>query len=156
MEMLKARAGLFITHIPYRGGAPAITDVIANVLPMMFINFDAALPYVKAGRLRAIAMTGTQRSAQLPDVPTVAEAGFPGFAAESWTGISGPAGLPREVVMRINAELHKLLALADVRERLTTLGLEPVGGTPEEMTAFVAAEVAKWGKVITAAGAKVD
>ena len=156
MEMLKARAGLFITHIPYRGGAPAITDVMANVLPMMFINFDAALPYVKAARLRAIAMTGTQRSAQLPDVPTVAEAGYPGFAAESWTGISGPAGLPRDVVMRINAELLKVLALTDVRERLTTLGLEPVGGTPEEMTVFVAAEVAKWGKVITAAGAKVD
>ncbi|MBL8384036.1 MAG: tripartite tricarboxylate transporter substrate binding protein [Burkholderiales bacterium] len=156
MEMLKTRAGLFITHIPYRGGNPAITDVMANVLPMMFINFDAALPHVKAGRLRAIAMTGTRRSAQLPEVPTVAESGFPGFAAESWTGLSGPAGMPREVVARLNAEMQKLAQLPDVRERLTGLGLEPVPGTSEDMTGFVRAEVEKWGQVVKASGARVD
>ena len=156
MEMLKTRAGLFMTHIPYRGGGPAITDVMANVIPMMFINFDAALPYVKAGRLRAIAMTGTRRSAALPDVPTVAESGFPEFAAESWTGLSGPANLPAEVVVRLNAEMHKVLQMPDVKERLTTLGLEPALVSPADMTAFVRSEVDKWGKVIKAAGAKVD
>ena len=155
-EMLKTRAGVFITHIPYRGGNAALTDVMAGVLPMMFINFDAALPHVKAGKLRALAMTGSRRSAQLPDVPTVAESGFPGFAAESWTGLSGPAGLPRDVVARLNPEMHKAMQAPEVRERLTWLGLEPAPGTPEEMTVFVRSEVEKWGKVIKAAGAKVD
>lgn len=156
MEMLKTRAGIFIVHIPYRGGGPAITDVMAGQIPMMFINFDAALPYVKAGRLRALAMTGSTRSAQLPEVPTVMESGYPEFAAESWTGLSGPAGLPREVTARLNTEMQKAIALADVRERLAGLGLEPVPGSAEQMTAFVRAEVDKWGKVIKASGAKVD
>lgn len=156
MEMLKTRAGLVITHVPYKGGGPAISDVISGQVPMMFINFDAALPHVKSGRLRALAMTGTKRSAQLPDVPTVAESGFADFAAESWTAISGPPGLPPEIVVRINAELQKAMLAPDVRDRLTALGLEPAGMTPEQMTAFVRSEVEKWGAVVKAAGAQVD
>lgn len=156
MEMLKTRADIFITHIPYRGGGPAITDVMSGQIPMMFINFDAALPYVKAGRLRALAMTGSRRSAQLPDVPTVMEVGFPEFAAESWTGLSGPANLPKDVLARLNGEMQKVLQMPDVKERLTGLGLESVPGTSEEMTALVKVEVEKWGRVIKAAGAKVD
>ena len=156
MEMLKARAGIFITHIPYKGGAPAITDVMAGQLPMMFINYDLALPYVKAGRLRALAVTSPKRTAQLPDVPTVAESGFPDFAAESWTGIGGPANLPRDVTTRINAEMQKALAMKDVKERLTGFGLDPVFGTPEDATTYVKAEVAKWAPVVKTSGAGVD
>ena len=156
MEMLKSAAGLQITHVPYKGGGPAIADVMAGHVPMMFINFDAALPYVQAGKLRALAMTGTERSPALPDTPTVAETGYANFAAESWTGVSGPAKMPAAIVARLNAEIVKAVQSPDVKERLTKLGLTPVLDTPQQMTAFVAAEVEKWGKAVKASGAQVD
>jgi tripartite-type tricarboxylate transporter receptor subunit TctC len=156
MEMLKSAAGLDITHIPYKGGGPAITDVMAGHVPMMFINFDAALPYVQAGKLRALAMTGTERSPALPDTPTVAESGYPNFAAESWTGVSGPPKMPAAVVARLNAEIVKAVQTPEVTEKLSGLGLTPVLYTPRQMTDFVAAEVEKWGRAVKASGAQVD
>lgn len=156
MEMLKVAAGLQITHVPYKGGGPAIADVMAGHVPMMFINFDAALPYVQAGKLRALAMTGTERSSALPDVPTVAETGYADFSAESWTGVSGPPKMPAAIVSRLNAEIIKAVQSPEVRQRLSTLGLTPVLATPEQMTAFVVAEVEKWGRAVKASGAQVD
>lgn len=156
MEMLKVAAGLQITHVPYKGGGPAIADVMAGHVPMMFINFDAALPYVQAGKLRALAMTGTERSSALPDVPTVAETGYADFSAESWTGVSGPPKMPAAIVSRLNTEIVKAVQSPEVRQRLSTLGLTPVLATPEQMTAFVGAEVEKWGRAVKASGAQVD
>jgi tripartite-type tricarboxylate transporter receptor subunit TctC len=156
MEMLKSAAGIAITHIPYKGGGPAITDVMAGHVPMMFINFDAALPYVQSGKLRALAMTGTERSPALPEAPTVAESGYPNFAAESWTGVSGPAKMPAAIVTRLNAEIVKAVQAPDVAEKLSKLGLSAVLQSPAEMTAFVAAEVEKWGTAVKASGAQVD
>jgi tripartite-type tricarboxylate transporter receptor subunit TctC len=156
MEMLKSAAGLEITHIPYKGGGPAIADVMAGHVPMMFINFDAALPHVQAGKLRALAMTGEERSPALPDTPTVAESGFADFSAESWTGVSGPPKMPAAIVSRLNAEIVKAVQAPDVKERLSKLGLAPVLFSPPQMTAFVAGEVEKWGKAVKASGAQVD
>jgi tripartite-type tricarboxylate transporter receptor subunit TctC len=156
MEMLKSAAGLEITHIPYKGGGPAITDVMAGHVPMMFINFDAALPYVQAGKLRALAMTGTERSPALPETPTVAESGYADFSAESWTGVSGPPKMPGPIVERLNTEIVKAVQAPDVKERLAKLGLTPVLYSPRQMADFVAAEVEKWGKAVKASGAQVD
>ena len=156
MEMLKSAAGVFITHIPYRGGAPAMLDLMSGQVPMMFINFDSAVPHVKAGKMRAIAVTSLTRRAALPDVPTVAESGFPGFEAESWTGISGPPGMPADVTAKINAAMLKAVQLPDVKERFAGLGLDAAPGTPAQMKAFVKNEVEKWGKAVRASGATVD
>ncbi len=156
MEMLKSAAGVYITHIPYRGGAPAMLDLMSGQVPMMFINFDSALPHVKAGKMRALVVTSLTRRAALPEVPTVAQSGFPGFEAESWTGISGPPGMPADVVTRINAAMLRAVQLPDVRERFASLGLDAAPGTPEQMKAFVRNEVTKWGKAVRSSGAKVD
>ena len=156
MEMLKSAAGVYITHIPYRGGAPAMLDLMSGQVPMMFINFDSALPHVKAGKMRALAVTSLTRRAALADVPTVAESGFPGFEAESWTGISGPPGMPADVVAKINAAMLRAVQMPDVRERFAGLGLDAAPGTPEQMKAFVKNEVTKWGKAVRSSGAKVD
>ena len=156
MEMLKTAAGVFITHIPYRGGAPAMLDLMSGQVPMMFINFDSAVPHVKSGKMRALAVTSLTRRAALPDVPTVAEQGFPGFEAESWTGISGPPNMPADIVAKINAAMQKVVQLPDVRERFAGLGLDAAPGTPGQMKAFVKNEVEKWGKAVRASGAQVD
>ena len=123
---------------------------------MMFINFDSALPHVKSGKMRALAVSSLRRRAALPDVPTVAESGFAGFEAESWTGISGPPGMPADVVAKINAAMLKVVQLPDVSERFASLGLDAVPGTPEQMKAFVRNEVDKWGKAVRVSGARVD
>lgn len=156
MELLKSAAKVYITHIPYRGGAPAMLDVMSGQVPMMFINFDSALPHVKAGKMRAIAVTSLTRRAALPEAPTVAESGFAGFEAESWTGISGPPNMPTDVVEKINAAMLRVVQLADVKERFAGLGLDAAPGTPAQMKAFVKNEVAKWGRAVRASGATVD
>ena len=156
MELLKSAARVYITHIPYRGGAPAMLDVMSGQVPMMFINFDSALPHVKSGKMRAIAVTSLTRRATLPEAPTVAESGFPGFEAESWTGISGPPHMPTDVVEKINAAMLRVVQLPDVKERFAGLGLDAAPGTPAQMKAFVKNEVEKWGKAVRASGATVD
>ncbi|PHY06714.1 MAG: ABC transporter substrate-binding protein [Alcaligenaceae bacterium] len=156
MEMLKSAADLNITHIPYKGGAPAMLDLMSGQVPMMFINFDSAVPHVKSGKMRAIAVTSLTRRSALPGVPTVAESGFPGFEAESWTAISGPPNMPANLVARINEVLLRISKMPDVLEKFEALGLEASPLKPEAMKLFIVQEVEKWGKAVRASGAKVD
>jgi tripartite-type tricarboxylate transporter receptor subunit TctC len=156
MEMLKSAADLNVAHIPYKGGAAAMLDLMAGQVPMMFVNFDSAVPHVKAGKMRAIAVTSLTRRQALPDVPTVAESGFPGFEAESWTAISGPPNMPAALVLRINELLIRIAQMPDVREKFAALGLEASLLKPDAMKQFVKQEVDKWGKAVRASGATVD
>jgi len=135
-------------HVPYKGSGPALTDLIGGQVQLMFANLTAALPAVKPGRLRALAVTGRQRSTAAPELPTVMEAGVPGYVVISWFGLFAPAATPRDIVMRLNKEIAMATRSADVRERLATEGAEPSATTPEEFGAFVKSEVAQWGKVI--------
>ena len=156
MEMLKSAADLNVAHIPYKGGAAAMLDLMAGQVPMMFVNFDSAVPHVKSGKMRAIAVTSLTRRQALPDVPTVAESGFPGFEAESWTAISGPPNMPAALVLRINEILIRIAQMPDVREKFAALGLEASLLKPDAMKQFVKQEVDKWGKAVRASGATVD
>jgi tripartite-type tricarboxylate transporter receptor subunit TctC len=155
-EMFKMTARLNMLHVPYRGSAPAINDLLGGQVQSMFDNTPSALPHVRGGKLRAIAITSAQRSPLLPDVPTLAESGFPGFDVQSWFGLAAPAGTPRPVVNRINAELSKVLASPDVRERLVNLAATPSPGTPEAFRSFAAAEVKRWRDVVKLSGAKAE
>lgn len=155
-EMFKMIAKLNMLHVPYRGSAPAINDLLGGQVQSMFDNTPSALPHVRGGKLRAIAITSAQRSSLLPDVPTVAESGFPGFDVQSWFGLAAPAGTPRPVVDRLNVELGKVLANPDVRQRLVNLAATPAPGTPEQMRSFAAAEVKRWHDVVKLSGAKAE
>lgn len=155
-EMFKMIANLNMLHVPYRGSAPAVNDLLGGQVQSMFDNMPSALPHVRAGKLRAIAITSAQRSALLPDVPSMAESGFPGFDVQSWFGLSAPAGTPRAVVDRVNAELGKVLASPDVRERLVNLAATPSHGTPEQFRNFAASEVKRWQDVVKQSGAKAE
>ncbi len=155
-EMFKMVAKVKMTHVPYRGSAPAVTDLLGGHVESMFDNAPSAMPNVRGGKLRAIAVTSLQRSPLLPDVPTVAESGYPGFDVQSWFGLAAPAGTPKPIVDRLNAELGKLLANADVRKVLIDLGATPAPDTPDEFRAFIGAEVAKWHDVVKTAGVKAE
>ncbi|QSI28799.1 tripartite tricarboxylate transporter substrate binding protein [Variovorax sp. RKNM96] len=155
MEMLKSDAGVDITHVPYKGSAPAVSDLLAGQVQMMVDGLPSALPHVKAGKLRAIALTSLRRSPSLPDLPTIAET-YPGFYADAWSGLFAPKGTPQPVVDKLSAEVQRILKLPDVREKLAALGAEPVGSTQAEFTAHVKREIDKWAKVVKASGAKVD
>jgi tripartite-type tricarboxylate transporter receptor subunit TctC len=156
MEMLKSAAGIYMVHIPYRGSAPAVADLIGGQVQVMMDGLPSALPHVKAGRLRALAVTSQKRSAAAPDLPTIAESGYPGFYADAWSGLFAPKGTPKPVIDKLAAETRRILALAEVRERLSGLGAEPVGSTPAEFARHVETEIAKWARVVKASGAKVD
>jgi tripartite-type tricarboxylate transporter receptor subunit TctC len=147
-ELFKAMAGVDMTHIAYKGTAPAMADLVAGQVHLSFSSPLTALPHVKSGRLRALGVTGLERSKLMPDVPTIAEAGVPGYEVISWFGFLAPAGTPRPIVQKLHAEMAKSLSLPDVRERLGNVGLEIVASTPEQMRAFVKADIAKWAKVI--------
>ena len=155
MEMFKRDAGIFMVHIPYRGSAPAVADLIGGQVQVMMDGLPSALPHVKAGRLRALALTSQKRSPATPDLPTIAES-YPGFYADAWSGLFAPRGTPRAVVDKLANETRRILALPDVRERLAGLGAEPVGSTPPEFSAHVQREIAKWAQVVKASGAKAD
>jgi tripartite-type tricarboxylate transporter receptor subunit TctC len=156
-ELFKARNGIFMTHIPYRGSGPAMTDLLAGNMDVMFDNLPSAMPHIKAGNLKAFAVTSAVRSEALPDVPTVAEAGkLPGFEASSWFGLLAPAGTPADVVNRLQQETAKALNLPAVKERLLAQGAIPSGNTPAEFAALIDAEIKKWEAVVKASGAKVD
>jgi tripartite-type tricarboxylate transporter receptor subunit TctC len=156
MELFKSMAGVQITHIPYKGSAPAVTDLLGGQVMVMFDNVPNVLPQVKAGKLRALATSGSSRSALAPDVPTVAEAGVPGYEVMVWFGLVAPAGTPREVVQKLNAEVTKILAMPDVRERFLAQGVEPVGSTPEQFGEHIRSQMAKWSKVVQDAGVKAE
>ena len=155
MEMLKSEAGVDIAHVPYKGSAPAVSDLLAGQVQMMVDGLPSALPHVKAGKLRAIALTSLRRAPSLPDLPTIAET-YPGFYADAWSGLFAPKGTPQPVVDKLSAEVQRILKLPDVREKLTALGAEPVGSTQAEFTAHVKREIDKWAKVVKTSGAKVD
>jgi tripartite-type tricarboxylate transporter receptor subunit TctC len=156
-ELFKARNGIFMTHIPYRGSAPAMADLLGGATDVMFDNLPSAMPHIKQGTLKAFAVTSAVRSASLPELPTIAEAGaLPGFEASSWFGLLAPAGTPPEVVNRLQQETAKALNLPATQERLLSLGAIPSGNTPAEFTQLIAAEIAKWAPVVQASGAKVD
>jgi len=155
-EMLKSSARIDIVPVPYKGTVPAIIDVISGQAQLMFAVMQGGLPHVQAGKLRAVAVTGSKRSAALPDVPTITEAGFPGADFITWNGVHVPAKTPKATIAKLNAELDRLLKLADVRERMQTLGLDPVGGTPEAFAAFVKADIARWAKVIKESGIRAE
>ncbi len=155
-EIFKMTAKLNMLHVPYKGSAPAISDLLGGQVDSMFDNTPSALPHVRGGKLRAIAITSAQRSGLLPDVPTLAESGFPGFDVQSWFGISAPAGTPQAIVSRFNTELGKALASPDVRERLVNLAATPSHGTPEQFRSFKASEVKRWQEVVKLSGAKAE
>ena len=155
-ELFNTLAGVKMQHIPYKGRAQAIPDLLGGRISMIFDNMPSALPLVKSGELRAIAVTSAKRSPAAPQIPTLAESGLPGFEATSWFALFAPAGVPRELQMRINAETLRVLSMPDVKEKLATLGLEPAPGTPEQLATLVQSEMTKWAKVVKESGAKPD
>ena len=156
MELLKSDARLFIVHIPYRGFPPAVTDLLSGNIQAMFAIIPAVLPQVKAGKLRALAVTGLMRSALAPEVPSVAELGYAQLESLAWIGLLAPAGLPDEILKRINAETVKAMRAPDTLESLGRQGFDVAAGTPAELAAWIRAEQAKWSKVIRASGATAD
>jgi tripartite-type tricarboxylate transporter receptor subunit TctC len=148
--------GTSITHIPYKGSAPAVTDLLAGQVDMMFDNTPNVLPHVRAGKLKAIAVSSKTRSSLAPEVPTLDEAGVPGYDVTVWFGILTVAGTPRDIVQRLNTGIVKILTSAEVRERFGKSGVDVVAGTPEQFSAFLKSEVARWAKVVQDANIKAD
>lgn len=155
-ELLKSVTGIAITHIPHKGAAPALTDLLAGQVSMLFNNPLTALPQMKAGKARGLAVTTAQRSNAAPDLPTLSEAGVPNVEVGSWFALLAPAATPREIVGRLHAETVKLLAAPDVKSRLEADGAEPVGNSSDELAVYIKAEAAKWGKVVRAAGLRME
>ena len=155
-EMLKLQAGIDMVHVPYKGGGAVINDLIGGQVALTFATLPSVMPYVKAERLRAVAMTTTKRWPGLPAVPTIAESGFPGFEISTWIGLLAPAGTPKDVVDKLHAEVVRILKLPDVRERFDGLGMEPVGDTPAQFALYIRSELAKYAKVVKASGARAE
>ena len=156
MELFKTMTGTFMTHIPYKGSAPVVTDLIGGQVDIMFDNLPNVIQHVKGGRMKALAVSGGKRSPLAPEVPTVAEAGVPGFEVTVWFGLLAPAGTPREIVQRLNAESTKIINSPDVTDRFVKQGVEPRTGTPEQFGDLVKSEVVRWAKVIKDAGIRAD
>ena len=150
-ELLNRSAGVDMVHVPYKGSGQAVIDLLGGQVQSMFSGMSSVMQHIKAGKLRALAVTGAQRSPAVPDVPTIAESGFPGFAATAWYGVLATAGTPRPVVTRLHAEIVQALGLPDVKERLNNVGFELAGTTPDEFAAFIKSEIAKWTKVVRTA-----
>jgi tripartite-type tricarboxylate transporter receptor subunit TctC len=155
-ELLKMLTGVRMTHVPYKGGGPAMIDLVAGQISMMIEPIPSALPQVRAGKVRALAVTTPRRSSALPDLPTVAEAGVPGYDLTIWLGLFAPAGTPREVIAKLNAELGRALNTVDMRDRLAQQGVEAQVETPEAFGAYVNDEISRWGKVVRDSGMKLD
>jgi tripartite-type tricarboxylate transporter receptor subunit TctC len=155
-ELFKATAGIDIVHVPYKGTGQALTDLVGGQVQMMMSSLLPAMPQVKAGRLRALAVTSAKRTPVLPDLPTIAESGMPGFETTSWHGILVPARTPKTIAARLHDELVKMLAQPDVRARFTSEGIDAIGNTPQEFAAYIRSETVKYAKVIQQAGIKAD
>jgi len=155
-ELFKLMANVDMLHVPYKGGPPAIADLISGQVNMMFINMPTGITHVRSGKAKIIAVSSIKRVSQLPDVPTVDQAGVKGFETSAWSGLYAPAGTPADIINRLNAEVVKILKQPSVREQLMAQGAEPVGDTPEEFSRFTLAEISKWAKIIKISGAKVD
>ncbi len=155
-ELLKQRAGIDMVHVNYKGSGPALTDVMAGFVQIMFENLPSALPYIKAGKLKVLAVTGKDRSPILANVPTLAESGFPGFDMVSWQGLVAPAATPKAIIDKLNAELARVLKTPEMREKMFGLGTEVVANTPEQFAQYIRDETAKWSKIVKAAGIKLE
>lgn len=155
-ELFKAMAGVNLLHVPYKGTGQAVTDLLAGHVNLMFAPAQTVMPYVQAGRLRALAVTGAKRSETLPNLPTVAESGLPGYAAVGWFGLLAPAATPKAVVARASADVNRVLALREVRERILALGSEVSGNTPDEFARFIREDQAKWAKLMREQGIKTE
>ncbi len=155
-ELFKSLTGIEMTHVPYKGGGPMVTDLVGGTVQLVIADQANLMPFVKDGKLRALAVASPQRSALYPDLPTIAESGVPGFQATAWNGLAGPAGLPPDVVKRVHDAFAKVMAMPDVRKRLVAGGLDPVGDSPEAFGRFIRAEIATWTKVSRSVGAHVD
>jgi tripartite-type tricarboxylate transporter receptor subunit TctC len=155
-EMLKVMAGLDMTHIPYKGNPQAVTDLMAGQIELMITNMPSVIPYIQSGRLRALAVTTKARSPALPDLPTMEEAGLPGYESSAWFGLVSPAAVPRDIVSKLNAEVMRIVGLEDVKRNLASQGAYPLVMTPDEFGAFMKAETAKWAKIVKASGARAD
>jgi tripartite-type tricarboxylate transporter receptor subunit TctC len=155
-ELFKTMAGVNMTHVPYKGSIPALTDIMGGQVTLMFDSMASALPLVKSGKLKALAQTGAKRASAVRDLPTVAESGLPGYEVAGWFGVFAPAGTPRDIVLKLSNEITQVLALPDVKARYATLGIEPGPAHPDEFAAFLKSEITKWAKVIRDSGAKLD
>jgi len=155
-EMFKSATGVKMVHVPYKGNGPALIDLMSGVLNLTFTDIAGGMPYIKAGKMRPLAITTKRRNTQLPAVPTMIEAGVPGFEASTWFAVFATGGTPQPVINRLNTEIVKSLQSPDMREKLINLGCDVVGNKPEELAAFFRNEMAKWSKVIKESGAKID
>ena len=155
-ELFKSLAGVDMVHVPYKGAAPALIDMLAGRIDIMFEQYLTFQQHIPGGKVRVLAVAAAKRHQQLPDVPTAAEAGLPGFEVFAWFGLFGPAGMPASAVNRVNAEVQKALATKEMRDTLATQGIDPQGGSPESFAVFIKNETAKWGKVIKTASIKVE
>ena len=156
MELLKSMTKVFMTHIPYKGSAPVVADLIGGQVDVMFDNVPNVVQHVKAGRMKALAVSGAMRSPLAPDVPTVAESGIPGYDVSVWFGVLAPAGTPRNIVQRLNAEIIRIIATPEITDRFVKQGVEPRTGTPEQFGELIKSEVARWAGVIKTAGIQAD
>ena len=155
-ELMKSMSNTYMLHIPYRGAGPAMTDLLGNQVDLMFDNLPTALPHIKAGKLRGLAVTGASRSSLAPELPTMAESGLPGFELSTWFAFFAPAGTPRAIVDKIAGDMRRVLTQPDMQQRLAAIGVEVKASSPDELAAFQRVELAKWGKIIKDSGAKVD
>lgn len=155
-ELFRSMAGLQVVHVPYKGGAPAITDLIAGQVHLMMESLNSITPHAKAGRVRALGVSGLKRSPALPDVPTIAESGLPGYEATTWNGMVAPAGTPRDIVRRLNSEINKILASPSLKDKFALIGADPSPAPPEEFASLIKRENLKWADVIKRSGAKMD
>jgi tripartite-type tricarboxylate transporter receptor subunit TctC len=154
--VFKAMAKVDIVHVPYKGAAPGVTDLMGGHVQMMIIGMAVGLPGVRGGKVRALGVSSLTRSPAAPDIPTLNESGLPGFEVVNWMGYIIPAKTPRDIVNKLSAEIRAVLQVSETRERLMKQGLEPAGNTPEEFDAFIRSEIAKWSKVVKQAGLKPD
>jgi tripartite-type tricarboxylate transporter receptor subunit TctC len=155
-ELFKSMTGIDMTHIPYKGRASAIPDLLGGRVTMMFDNMPSSLPLVREGKLRALGVTSQKRSPAAPEIPTIAEAGLPGFEAVSWFAVFAPSGTPKPIVDKLQTEISRILKLPDVAKRLNDIGLDPVGSTAEELAAYQRTEIIKWAKVVKDSGATAE
>ncbi len=155
-EMFRTMAGIRLVHVPFKGAPAAVVGVITREISMAVLNLPPALPHVKSGRLKALGVSTTKRSASIPDLPTIAESGLPGYSATAWYGVLAPTGTPRDIIGKLNAEIVKILGNDDVRKRIASDGGEVIGSTPEEFTQVMKTDIAKWAGVVKASGAQVD
>jgi tripartite-type tricarboxylate transporter receptor subunit TctC len=155
-ELLKSMTGVNLVHVPYKGISPELTALIAGEIPVAFTDLATALPYIRSGKIRGLATTGSRRPAAAADLPTMAEAGLTGYEVIGWYGVVAPAGTPPQIVQQLSVEVNRVVNLAEVREKLLAVAIEPTTTTPEQFSAFIAAEIPRWARLVQASGAKLD